>query len=132
MFLPFSNFLTNENLYAIVFFFLFYYFFFFFFFFPGKKKKEASGSDDDSSNAAAARVEVDDDNFKKVVARPKGKKHGSFGRKIQDDEPSYTGRMRAFPDDPVVPSDDQESDANGGPNVGNAAPEKEGQLFDQW
>ena len=112
------------NLYAIVFF-----FFFFFFFFPGKKKKEASGSDD-SSNAAAVGVEVDvdEDNFTKVVARPKGNKQGSFGRKIQDDEPSYTGRMRAFPDD------DHESDSNGGPNVGSAAPasEKEGQLFNQW
>jgi len=88
----------------------------------GKKKKVASGSDDENNEVE---VEADKDNFAKVVTRPKGKK-------VQNDEPSYTGRMRAFSDEPV-PSDD-EPYANGevsgsGPKVNSAL---EGQLFDQW
>lgn len=95
------------------------------FFFSGKRRKEALGSDDEKNNDAAVEVEVDEDNFAKVVnRRPKGKP-------VQDDEPSFTGRMRAFPDD-AVPSDDE--DANGeasgsGPKVSSAT---EGQIFDQW
>lgn len=89
------------------------------FFFSGKKKKATCGSDDDKNKDE---VEVDKDNFAK---RPKGKK-------VQDDEPSYTGRLRAFSDDPV-PSDDEpyaDGEASGsGPKVNNAP---EGQLFDQW
>ena len=95
----------------------------FFFFFSGRKKKVvASGSDDEENKVE---VEADKDNFAKVVTRSKGKR-------VQDDEPSFTGRMRGFPDEPV-PSDDEpyaDGEASGsGPKV-NTAPA--GQLFDQW
>ena len=90
-----------------------------FFFFLGKKKKVTLGSDDEENDDAEVEVEVDKDNFAKAVTRPKGKK-------VQDDEPSFTGRMRAFPEDPV-PSDD-EPNANG--KASGSAPE--GQVFDQW
>ena len=95
-------------------------------FFQGKKKKVASGSDGEKNNAAEVEVEVDGDNFAKVVTRRKGKR-------VQDDEPSHTGRMRAFPDDPV--SSDYEPYANdgeasgSGPKVSSAP---EGQFFEQW
>ena len=61
-----------------------------------------------------------------MVTRSKGKKV------VQDDEPSFTGRMRAFSDDPV-PSDDERNgnaEASGSGSKGKGAPE--GQLFDQW
>jgi hypothetical protein len=90
-----------------------------FFFSPGKKKKVAQGGDDEKNNE----VEVDKDNFAKVIR--------SKGRKVQD-EPSFTGRLRAFPDDPV-PSDDEpyaNEEASGSDPKDNSAPE--GQLFDQW
>lgn len=110
----YSSFLTTENLPDWL----------FFYFFSGKKKKEALGSGDEKN-----KVDIDGDNFAKVVTRPKGKR-------VQDGpaEPSYTGRMRAFSDDPV--SSDPEPDVNGeasgsGPKV-SSAPETERQLFHEW
>jgi hypothetical protein len=89
------------------------------FLFPRQEKKVAPGGYDEKNNE----VEVDKDNFAKVTR--------SKGRKVQD-EPSFTGRLRAFPDDPV-PSDDEpyaNDEASGSDPKDNSAPE--GQLSDQW
>lgn len=100
-----------------------------FFFFSGKKKRVNSGKTGSDDEKDKVEVEVDKDNFAKVVTRPKGKK-------VQDDEPSFTGRMRAFSwaDEPL-PDDDEPYFANGeasgsGPKDSGSAPE--GQLFNQW
>ncbi|KAF8815662.1 hypothetical protein BYT27DRAFT_7192653 [Phlegmacium glaucopus] len=91
----------------------------------GRRKKE---SDEDSSASASNTGEVDGDKF--AVAGPQGKRKG-FGRqkKAQDtpevEEPSYTGRMRAFSPD-NADSDDVADAAN------DAQPETEGQIFSEW